>query len=106
MILIKPDVHVSTPMAYKGISPKKPSLGVAEIIKRPIQEWKDLLTNDFEAPIFEMFPEIKSIKEKLYSNGALYACMSGSGSSVIGIFETKQNLKAMFENCFYWSDYL
>jgi 4-diphosphocytidyl-2-C-methyl-D-erythritol kinase len=62
----------------------RPSL--REIIQKPMYEWKELMVNDFEKPIFEKYPEIKSIKESMYAQGAIYASMSGSGSSVFGFF--------------------
>lgn len=86
-VLVKPNVHVSTKDAFALIKPVEPKLSLKEIIKRPIQDWKDLMANDFEASVFAKFPEIATIKEKLYEEGAIYASMSGSGSSVFGIFK-------------------
>jgi len=68
----------------------------------PIEQWKEFIHNDFEDSIFPQFPEIKNIKEKLYSKGAIYSSMSGSGSTVFGIFEKETNLKAEFEGYFVW----
>lgn len=86
-MLIKPDVYVSTKDAFSLVKPVQPTLSLQEIIKRPIQEWKDIMHNDFEASVFAKFPEIGVIKEQLYEQGAIYASMSGSGSSVFGIFK-------------------
>lgn len=86
-IVVKPNIHVSTKEAFSGIKPKTPEISVKEIIKRPIEEWKNLLKNDFEDSIFPLYPAIQKIKEDLYSNGAIYAQMSGSGSAVFGIFD-------------------
>lgn len=106
LVLIKPDIYVSTPSAYKSIKPLQQQIKISEIIKLPVHKWKEHLINDFEKPVFEMHPEIKKIKEKLYKEGALYASMSGSGSSVYGIFEGKKDLKNKFENCFYHAHFL
>lgn len=102
LILIKPEVFVSTKDAFANIIPQQPELSLQEIINRPIGEWKGLMMNDFEKSIFPKFPVIQHIKEKLYALGAMYASMSGSGSSVYGIFPKKTDLKHHFEGCFVW----
>ena len=96
MVLVCPGIHVSTADAFRKIklSPDAPSC--ASVIERPIQAWKDDLINDFEEPVFSAFPEIKNIKEKLYGAGALYASMTGTGSTVYGIFETSPSIKDLF----------
>jgi len=84
--VVKPDIHISTPEAYAMIHPQDDRPSLREIIQKPIKEWKDLLVNDFETPVFEKFPEIKALKESMYDQGAVYASMSGSGSAVYGVF--------------------
>lgn len=86
IVIIKPDVFVSTREAFANIHPHHPRYSIREVLQRPVNEWKELLTNDFEASVFPQYPIIKNIKELLYQNGAVYASMSGSGSSVFGIF--------------------
>lgn len=86
-VVVKPNIHVSTKEAFSGVKPQNPEISVKEIIKRPISDWKDLLKNDFEDSIFPQYPAIQKIKEELYSAGAIYAQMSGSGSAVFGIFD-------------------
>ncbi len=86
-IIINPGIHINTGWAFAQLTPALPNKSIKEIIEQPIATWKDELQNDFENPVFEKYPEIKNIKETLYSKGALYAAMSGSGSSVFGIFE-------------------
>ena len=86
LYLIKPDIFVSTRDAFAKIAPASPSVPLTEIIKRPVAEWKDVMVNDFERSVFPQFPAIGDLKESLYEHGALYASMSGSGSSVFGIF--------------------
>lgn len=90
LVLVKPDIYVSTKEAYAGITPKQPSDRLMDIIRLPIEEWRDLMTNDFEEGIFARYPAIGEIKRTLYRMGAVYASMSGSGSSVFGIFEKPQ----------------
>ncbi len=86
-IIVNPGIHISTAQAFSGITPALSSTSLKQIIQQPIETWKDELINDFEKNIFVQYAEIKIIKEKLYSNGAVYAAMSGSGSTVFGIFE-------------------
>lgn len=82
-----PGIHVSTKEAYAGVRPKTPKLATSEIIRQPIPEWKDLLINDFEKSIFQNHPDIRKVKEEMYKAGALYASMTGSGSTVYGVFK-------------------
>ncbi|TRX71553.1 4-(cytidine 5'-diphospho)-2-C-methyl-D-erythritol kinase [Carboxylicivirga sp. M1479] len=93
MALIKPPIHVSTPDAYQGVIPTPSSHPLTELIKLPINQWKHHIKNDFEASVFKKYPEIGNIKMQLYNSGAQYACMSGSGSSVFGIFKEEPQLK-------------
>ena len=101
LAIVKPDIAVSTKEAYAAITPTATSKNCREIVRQPIETWKEELVNDFEAPIFKLHPELAEIKEKLYQQGAKYAAMSGSGSALFGIFETEPNgLKEMFQDCF------
>lgn len=85
--LVKPDVFVSTRDAFAKIKPCHPAMSLKEIVKLPVEEWKGLMTNDFEESVFPQFPVIGNIKEEMYRQGAVYASMSGSGSSVYGLFK-------------------
>lgn len=87
VIIINPGIHINTARAFAGITPAPPAKSVKEIIQQPVETWKGELINDFEKNIFIQYPEIASIKNKLYENGAIYASMSGSGSTVYGIFK-------------------
>lgn len=87
LVLVKPDIFVSTPDAYRLVKPHKPEQSLAELLKQPIETWKDNVKNDFEVSVFAKYPEIAGIKDMLYDLGAVYASMSGSGSSVFGIFD-------------------
>ncbi|MCD4772657.1 MAG: 4-(cytidine 5'-diphospho)-2-C-methyl-D-erythritol kinase [Bacteroidales bacterium] len=100
--IIKPKIHISTQQAYSNIIPSKKNISVKEIIKMPVSDWKKNLFNDFEKPIFEIFPEIEKIKNKLYNLGAEYASMSGSGSAVYGLFKNEIELQSHFTDCFVW----
>ncbi len=106
MILIKPDIHVSTAEAYSLVKPSLPENSLDSLIKEPVRKWKNLIVNDFENGVFEKHPEIAEIKKKLYSNGALFSLMTGSGSAVYGLFEKKIDLKEYFKEYFYWCGYL
>ena len=81
-----PNISVPTAEAYGNATPKKPDVCLKEIIKNPIETWKNNLVNDFEEVIFKQHPQLWEIKTELYRRGALYASMSGSGSAVYGIF--------------------
>ena len=101
LALVKPDVAVSTAEAFAGITPKKPVKNCRDIVRQPIDTWRTELTNDFEQTIFAIHPILATIKEKLYKNGALYAQMSGSGSTIFGIFGQKpKNLDDLFPDMF------
>ena len=103
LVLVKPDIFVSTKEAYSGIRPHRPAVPVTDIVRRPVEEWRGLLDNDFEEGIFALHPAIAGIKEQLYARGAAYAAMSGSGSSVFGLFRQMQDeaeLQALFPGCF------
>ena len=86
VLIVKPDISVSTPEAFKNIVPQKPSFNLKDIEKLPIEEWRSFIKNDFEKSVFEKYPEIKKLKNTLYEMGAVYASMSGSGSAVFGVF--------------------
>lgn len=91
LILINPGIHIGTKEAYAGVTPAKPKVKLEEVLQDK-SRWKNELANDFEASIFPNHPKIASIKNKLYENGAYYAAMSGSGSTVFGLFESPPKL--------------
>ncbi len=86
LIMVKPPVHISTPEAFKNITPHKSRLSLRGLIKFPVNKWKGNIVNHFENFVFEKYPEVKQLKELLYNEGAVFALMSGSGSSVYGLF--------------------
>lgn len=93
-VIINPGIHVATAAAFAQIKPGKPARAIADIISLPVWQWKELLVNDFEKTVSQTHPEIATIKRELYQKGAVYASMSGSGSSVFGLFE-KGNTPAL-----------
>lgn len=88
LILVKPDIFVSTKDAYALVEPKHPEKSLIESLSQPISKWRDNVINDFEKSVFVKYPEIAAIKDRLYDLGAVYASMSGSGSAVYGIFDS------------------
>ena len=89
IVIIKPDIHISTAEAYAHIIPKKPEISLQKAIYEPIEKWKSLIVNDFEESVFAQFPPIAKIKQQLYDCGAIYASMSGSGAALYGIFDDR-----------------
>ncbi|ERJ79861.1 4-(cytidine 5'-diphospho)-2-C-methyl-D-erythritol kinase [Prevotella melaninogenica] len=101
LALVKPNVAISTAEAFAGITPKKPIKNCRDIVRQPIDTWRAELTNDFEKPIFAIHPILATVKEKLYEQGALYAQMSGSGSTIFGIFgQNPRNIEELFPDMF------
>lgn len=87
-LIVNPGIHINTGWAFAQLQPQKPSLNIADIIVQPAVSWKDRLVNDFEAAVFKQHPVIAQLKELLYSKGAVYASMTGSGSTVFGLFSS------------------
>ncbi len=92
LVLVYPDIHVSTAEAYAGMVPTAPPMSIQAIFQQEITQWKSLLKNDFEAQIAAKYPIIAQLKNQLYDQGALYASMTGSGSTMFGIFESPVTL--------------
>lgn len=107
LLLIKPATSVSTREAYANITPAPPRHDLREAISKPINEWKNIITNDFELSVFPQHPEIAAIKQTLYDMGAVYASMSGSGSAVFGLFShAVERPEAVFHDCFVFQQLL
>ncbi len=106
LMLVKPDIHISTSEAYAGVDPQVHNQPLSETLTQPLAEWKVSLVNDFERSVLKKYPAIAAIKEQMYADGALYASMSGSGSSVYGIFQSKTELSTQFQGMQTWSGYL
>lgn len=89
LLLVKPDVFVSTRDAFARIKPRRADASPKEIVRLPVEKWRGRLVNDFEESVFPQFPLIGEIKDEMYRLGAVYASMSGSGSSVFGLFKNE-----------------
>lgn len=92
LVLLHPGIHISTAEAYAGINPAMPEKHLGDLVSRPVEEWRGLVVNDFENHIFDRYPELGRIRDALYSHGAVYASMSGSGSSIYGLFTSVPHL--------------
>ena len=102
VVLVNPAIHISTAEAYSGVSPKKPEISLQEALKQPISTWKENIKNDFEEKLLLKYPTIAEVKETLYQSGAIYASMTGSGSTIYGIFEKEIDLKNTFPDFAMW----
>ena len=103
IVLVKPSVSVPTSVAYSLVTPVLPEESVRDTVSRPVEEWRGRLINDFEESVFARFPEIGEIKDRLYEQGAVYASMSGSGSSVFALFDKEVDLVEFYPGRFVWT---
>ncbi len=108
IVLVKPPFGVSTREAFGGITPRQPALPLREALARPIGNWKTLVGNDFETTVFPHHPELKALKQTLYDASALYAQMSGSGSTMLAFFKrpVDEEIRKLFPNYFIHSSQL
>lgn len=104
--IVKPYIAISTKEAFAHIVPQMPAKCCRDIVRQPIETWRDELTNDFEKPLFALHPELADIKQRLYQEGAIYAQMSGSGSALFGIFDHKVDIGRAFDGMFTFFDKL
>jgi 4-diphosphocytidyl-2-C-methyl-D-erythritol kinase len=100
LLLVKPDIAVPTANAYRYIVPSEPEVSLTKNILLPIKEWKWLVKNDFEVSVFKQYSVLSDLKNQMYDLGAVYAAMSGSGSSIFGIFDKKPQYNAIFATHF------
>lgn len=89
IVIVNPGIHVSTAWAFSQVTPRDNGDSIRDVIQQPVDTWKDKLVNVFEGPVFNAHPEVGAIKEHLYNKGAVYAAMSGSGSTVYGLFDNE-----------------
>ena len=111
IVLINPDIHISTAEAYSGVVPCKPKISLKDGLKQNITEWKETIKNDFERNLLLKYPAIANVKAYLYQSGAIYASMTGSGSTLYGIFDKEDecrtvNLKHKFPNFALWQGFI
>ena len=92
LAVVRPAIPVPTKEAFSLITPQRPPRNCRDIVMQPVETWRDALTNDFEKSVFTLHPEIGAIKDRLYDLGATYAAMSGSGSSLYGLFRQPVSL--------------
>jgi 4-diphosphocytidyl-2-C-methyl-D-erythritol kinase len=85
-VIINPGIHINTAEAFSLLTPAAPSKSIRQIIQQSVETWREELKNDFERPVFQKYPEIKNSRDDLYKGGAIYASLTGSGSTVYGIF--------------------
>lgn len=100
IILVNPGLHVNTGKAYSLSKPKQPKESLNSLVHYNRSTWKNLIFNDFEEIVFGIHPEIGAIKDELYKMGAIYAAMSGSGSTAFGLFKEKPDFESRFSNYF------
>jgi 4-diphosphocytidyl-2-C-methyl-D-erythritol kinase len=106
LIMVNPGIHINTRDAYSNCIPKQADTNLKELYNLDITDWKDLIKNDFEEYIFRMYPQIADLKKSLYDMGAVYSSMSGSGSTVYGIFKTKPEIPSSLSNLVVYSGIL
>ena len=100
-VLVNPGIHINTGWAFSQITPTLPKRSAKEIIQQPIETWKNELITDFESTVFKNYPEIKEIKDSLYRSNAVYAGLSGSGSTVFGIFKKESKTSFFFPSHYF-----
>lgn len=107
LVIIKPDIHVSTRDAFSGITPRPVDISISDVImNHPLKEWKSLLSNAFEETVFRKYAALALVKKQLYELGATYASMTGSGSALYGIFETEPDISEEFSDTLHWSGFV
>ena len=104
LIIVKPEIHISTPAAYGWITPNPKGSSLLNILKKPIPDWKNEFHNDFEYAVFNHHPIIAQIKNKLYDEGAVYASLTGSGAAVYGLFKKDFSSSIEFPGCYVWDE--
>lgn len=102
MVLLFPGIHISTAEAYAVVSPSSSGTDLGQLAAIPVERWRGSVVNDFEKEIFRRYPLLEELKTGLYSAGAIYASMSGSGSSLYGIFREIPELPAGLEKHLIW----
>lgn len=106
LVLLFPEIYVSTAEAFSSVKPKSTTIDLSTLIKMPIEEWKIYLKNDFELSVFQHYPLLGNIKNSLYNEGAIYTSMSGSGSALFGLFDRKVKLSEDLAKYIVWEGVL
>ena len=103
LVLVKPSDFISTREAYASVTPAPSKVSLNEIISQPVKTWRGRMQNDFEASVFPTHPVVSGICDQMYMLGASYAAMSGSGSTVFGLFRQQPVLGDVFSGHFQWT---
>jgi 4-diphosphocytidyl-2-C-methyl-D-erythritol kinase len=106
IVMVNPGIHISTVEAYAGVVPEPGKTDLRSVLKMPLSEWKFHVKNDFEATLFPKYPLLEELKARLYDCGAEFASMSGSGSTIFGIFDKEINLRSQFQSFMVWQGFL
>lgn len=106
LVIFNPGIEVNTAWAYNKANALEVRKSLRQLISFPVEEWKEFIENDFEKSVFAAYPEIKQLKDKLYVSGAIYASMTGSGSSVYGLFRQKPAIPANLTRYLIWSGHI
>ncbi|MEZ0483169.1 4-(cytidine 5'-diphospho)-2-C-methyl-D-erythritol kinase [Fibrella aquatica] len=106
ILLVYPNLAISTAEAYSGVTPHQPEVPLRTLLEAPIDAWRNTVHNDFEDSLFPKYPLLADIKQRLYDDGAVYASMSGSGSTVYGIFSAPPEKSPHFSRYTVWKDKL
>ncbi len=103
LLLVNPGILISSKEAYSGVSPKKQKQSLKELLNKPVDTWKDFIHNDFEDTVFLKYPQIQKLKGSMYKAGAVYASMTGSGSTIFGLFREidREEARSVFSDCFF-----
>jgi 4-diphosphocytidyl-2-C-methyl-D-erythritol kinase len=104
--LLNPGVGINTREAYLNCRPEIPSTSLLKLTERSVDEWKGLIINDFEEYAFNKYPQIGHMRDELYNSGALFSSMSGSGSTVYGIFSGKPRISDRLKDFVIWEEIL
>ena len=102
ILIVNPGIHVNTAIAFRELKMHSSHTNIETEILKPVVDWKNNIYNDFEFNVGHAHPEIIDIKQKLYKSGAIYSAMSGSGSTVFGIFENKLNIENIFPATYFY----
>jgi len=100
IVLVLPGIHINTALAFKDCPIESDIQPCNEITSQPIENWKENLVNDFEQTVFKAYPELKAIKEQLYASGAIYASMTGTGSTIYGIYDKTLDTNGLFNKAY------
>lgn len=100
LVIVNPGIHISTPWAFGHITPSPPVHSLKTLASYHPAEWASLATNDFESLVYETYPEVKAIREQLKTAGAVFSAMTGTGSTVFGLFESQPEDLLFPENYF------